>query len=162
MIPAIIAIVVTVASTVVAARAQRQQVKAQEEMNNYNASLAEQEALVRERDSRIAANAQREEAARALSRQRALYAAAGVDAAEGTPLMVMAQQASEFELAAQETTRTGNIQAGQLRSQAALDRMAGNVAVKAGKLNSTASLLQGASQAAGAYGSYLQRNPTVT
>lgn len=132
--PAALAVVSTVAAAGYSAYAQNQAGKAQQRMANYNAALAEQEASTRERDSRIQANAQRVQNERLLARQRALYAKAGVSMSTGTPLMVQADQAAELERGAVDIERTGSVEAGRFRQQAALDRMSGRVARQGAKM----------------------------
>lgn len=149
-------LVASAVGTGVSAYSSYQQGKAQQRLNNYNAAVNDQAALDRQRDARIAANAQRAQAQRLMARQRSLWAKAGVVGSTGTPLLVQAEQAGELELAALETERTGNVQAGQLRQQAVLDRMAGKAARTAGNLNAAATILQGAGSMAttAAYGKY--------
>lgn len=140
----------------VAAYSSYQQGKAQQRLNNYNAAVNDQAALDRERDARVAANAQRAQAQRLMARQRALWAKAGVVGSAGTPLLVQAEQAGQLELGALETERTGNVQAGQLRQQAVIDRMAGKAARTAGNLNAAATILQtaGSVSSSAAYGKH--------
>lgn len=63
-----------------------------------NASIAEDEAARVEREARAEAQRTREENETALSKQRAAYAASGVTS-EGTPLLVMSENAANLELA---------------------------------------------------------------
>lgn len=139
----------------VAAYSSYQAGQATKRLMNFNAKLAEQDAMVRERDGRILANAQRDQNRRLLARQRALYGAAGVDMT-GTPLLVEAEQAGQLEMAALEVERSASIEAGRARQQAVIDRMQGKAAARSGALNAAGTILQGAGQSAGLYaqGSY--------
>ena len=150
----IIAVVATVAAAGYSAYAQNQAGKAQERLSNYNAALAEQEASTRERDSRMQANAQRVQNERLLARQRALYAKAGVSMSTGTPLMVQAEQAAELERGAVDIERTGSVEAGRYRQQAALDRMSGKAARQGANMQAVGTLLQGAASATSQYANY--------
>lgn len=134
----------------VAAYSSYQSGQATKRLMNYNAELANQDAMVRERDGRILANAQRLQNQRLLARQRALYAKGGVDMT-GTPLLVQAEQAGQLEMAALEVERQGSIEAGRFRQQAVLDRMQGKAAARAGSLNAVGTILQGSGQAFGYY-----------
>lgn len=135
----------------VAAYSSYQSGQATKRLMNYNADLAKQDAMVRERDGRILANAQRDQNRRLLARQRALYSKGGVDMT-GTPLLVQAEQVGQLEMAALEVERTASIEAGRLRTQAVMDKMQGRAAARAGNLNAVASILQGTGSAAGSYG----------
>ena len=139
-----------VAGAGVSAYSSYQSGQATKRLMNYNAELANQDAMVRERDGRILANAQRLQNQRLLARQRALYAKGGVDMT-GTPLLVQAEQAGQLEMAALEVERQGSIEAGRFRQQAVLDRMQGKAAARAGSLNAVGTILQGSGQAAGYY-----------
>ncbi|WP_043588415.1 hypothetical protein [Geminisphaera colitermitum] len=152
---AVTAVVASVAGAGVSAYSSIQQGKATERLNNYNAALAQQEASVKERDSRIAANAQREQNAALLARQRALYAKSGVVGTTGTPLLVQSETAATLERSALDIERTGNIEAGRYRQQAVLDRMAGKSARRAGTLNAGATILGGVGSAASFGARYL-------
>ncbi len=143
----IAALSATAVGTGVSAYNQYQAGKAQQKLNNYNAALNDQAALDAQRDARIKANAQRAQGERIKSRQRALYAKAGVVGATGTPLLVQVAQAGELEMAALEQEQAGNSEAARLRSQAVLDRMSGKIARRAGNLGAAATILQGVSSA---------------
>lgn len=144
----ITALAATAVGTGVSAYSQIQAGKAQQSLNNYNAAVNDQAALDASRDARIKANAQRANAEAIKSRQRALYAKAGVVTATGTPLLVQVAQAGELEMAALEQEQAGNSEAARLRQQAVLDRMSGKAARRAGGLGAAATILQGAGQAA--------------
>lgn len=131
-----------------------QQGKSQEAWNNYNAQLEDQNAQTAARDASIQANQVRRDNARVLSRQRAAFAANGVDASTGSPLLIEANQAGYLEMGALETERQGNIASATHRQNAVLDRMKGSIAMEAGRMDATATALGGASKAAGAYAGY--------
>jgi hypothetical protein len=128
-----------------------QQGQAQGKLNDYNAALADQQAQTTQRDAAIQANATRRQNARILAKQRAGFAANGIDASTGSPLLVESEQAGYLEMGALETQRQGSIEAGRLSQQAVLDRMAGKNARVAGTMNATATALSGAGNAAAMY-----------
>lgn len=134
----------------VAAYSSYQAGKATDSLMKYNADLANQDAIVKERDGRILANAQRLQNQRLLARQRSLYAKAGVNMT-GTPLLVEAEQAGQLEMAALEVERTASIEAGRYRTQAVINRMQGSAARRGANLQAVGTILQGSGQAAGYY-----------
>lgn len=137
--------VISFAGAGVAGMSQIEQGKSQQAMANYNAAVQEQQAKQSEADARSKANAQRAGNQALMSKQRALYAKAGVTAS-GSPLLVQAEQAAVLEMGALDIERTGNVKAAYARSQAELDRMAGKVAKKAGKMQGYSTILMGAGQ----------------
>jgi hypothetical protein len=149
-----IAVIATLASSGFAMYSANEQGKAQEGLANYNADLAEQDAMVEERDARLAANEQRKDNERLLSRQRALYAKAGVVTTAGSPLLVQAETAGILERNALATEVAGSNQAGVLRQQGVLERFAGKSARSAGRLNAIGTGLQGVASASGQASKY--------
>jgi len=144
----IAAMAATAVGAGVSAYSSYQTGKATQRINEYNAQLADQEAADASRDGRILANSQRAANAKIQARQRALFAKGGVVGGTGSPLLVLAEQAGELEMGALEVQRTANAEAGRLKSQAVLDRMAGKAARQAGTLNAGATILSGAGDAA--------------
>lgn len=151
---AVIGVGASLLGTGVSAYSSYQQGKSAQSLNNYNAALDEQNAVVAQRDAAIIANQQRTQNARIQAKQRAAFAANGVVGDTGSPLLVEAATAGNLEMGALETQRQGNIRAGQYRQQAELDRMSGKAARTAGNLNTAATLLQGAGSAASQYANY--------
>ena len=149
----IAAMVATAVGSGVSAYSSYQSGKATQRINEYNAKLAEQAALDKERDGKIIANATRANNERIKSRQRALFAKGGVVSGTGSPLMVMAEQAAQLEMGALDAERTATNESSSLRTQAVLDRMAGKAARQAGTLNAVGTVLSGAGQAGAMYAS---------
>ena len=131
-----------------------EQGKAQNRLAQYNADIATQEAAAAERDAAIAAADKRRDNAALLSRQRALYAKAGVVGTTGSPLMVAAETAGELERSASAIDTAGANQARALRQQSVLERFSGASARRAGRLNAIGHGIQGISNAASAYAKY--------
>jgi hypothetical protein len=147
----IAAIATSAIGTGVSAYSQNQAAKASASLSSYNAALEQQQADVAQRDAAITANAQRANNARILAKQRAAFAANGVDASTGSPLLVEAQQAGYLEMGALETQRQGGIRAGQYQQQATLDTLQAAATRRAGSLNTAATILQGAGKVGSQY-----------
>ncbi|MDR1817424.1 MAG: hypothetical protein LBR07_04465 [Puniceicoccales bacterium] len=152
---AVVGVVATVAATAYSAYSQHQQGKAQQKLNEYNAKVAENEAFAIERDAAAAAreaSLQGMREAEALAgRQRALYAAAGVDINSGSPLLV---QAEGYGNAAISAANAGGAiigpaqsQASALRQQAVMDRFAGRTARATARANVIGTSIAGAASA---------------
>jgi hypothetical protein len=139
----------------------------------YNASLARLEARTAQVEGAAQAQAIRGQGRQILASQRARMAASGVVVGAGSPLAVQVAQAGYLEMRALEAQRQATnrssfisqasdvelakakLAAGserwQAASQATLDRMGGNAARSAGRMNATATILQGAGKVAGGY-----------
>jgi hypothetical protein len=146
---------------------------AAEQTAAYNASLSRLEARTAVVEGLAQAGAIRQQNTRIQATQRARMAASGVTVGSGSPLVVEVAQAGYLEMRALEAQRQASNRAGllehaatveeargkaaagyeiwQSRSQASLDRMSGSAARSAGRLNATATLLQGAGSAAAVY-----------
>jgi hypothetical protein len=139
------------AGTAMSVVGQIQQGKSTKQWSEYNAAVAERDALAAQQSAEYAAGEKRKETERLLGRQRALYGKAGVTV-EGSPLLMMEETASQGELDALMIEREGKLKAGNYQSEAALSRMKGASAQRAGYYGAGSSLLTGASSAMTAYG----------
>jgi hypothetical protein len=151
---AIIAVVLSVASGVYSAVQQNKAGKAAEDAEEYNASIADQNARAIQDKAAYDEEMHRERVKKLLKSQRALYGGSGVDM-EGSPLMVQADTTEQGEMDALAIRQGGNVQAAQQRSQANLMRMYGRNAASAGRAQATGTLL---STGASAVGSYYKMN----
>jgi cell division septum initiation protein DivIVA len=149
-----VAMATSAVGSVMSAQAQRQAGNTQQALYNYNASITENQAVHVQRDAAYVANNERLQNQRLLSRQRALYAKAGVVGSTGTPLLVMAEQAATLELNALQAEYRGSEEAANLKGQAVLDRWQGGIASATGRMNANATLLTGAQKLLGQFGSY--------
>ena len=145
------ALVTSIAGTAMSVYSQVEQGKSQNEWSQYNAAVAERDAVAAQQSAEYDASQKRKETEKLLGRQRALYGKAGVTL-EGSPLLLMEETASEGELDALMIEREGKLKAGNYQSEAALSRMKGSSAQKAGYYGAGSSLLTGASSAMTAYG----------
>lgn len=125
------ALVLAGASTAMSVSGQIAAGKAQQAQANYNAAVAERDAVAQRQAAAAQEQIIRARAARMLSKQRALYAKAGVTM-EGTPLAVLADQAQQAELDALTARYEGEIGAQRSQSQAAGLRASGTNALRAG------------------------------
>jgi len=145
------ALVTSIAGTAMSVYSQVEQGKSQNEWSQYNAAVAERDAVAAQQSAEYDAAQKRKETAKLIGRQRALYGKAGVTF-EGSPLELMEETASQGELDALMIEREGKLKAGNYQSEAALSRMKGSSAQKAGYYGAGSSLLTGASSAMTAYG----------
>ena len=150
------AVVAAAASAYATYQAGQQQAKgfryqAQQQENQAQAArnaAAVQEARSRERNERIMA----------LARARA--GASGIVSTEGSPLLVMLENARQAELEAQLIRYGGEIQAGFLEGESRLSTFRGRNARRAGNIGAGTTLLSGVASAYGAYSSVT--NTTTT
>lgn len=111
------------------------------EIANYNARLAEQEAVVSRDQAGRAEEAQRRAAAKFLGKQRAAIAQSGIGMGSGSSLDIARQSAVEAELDALNIRYEGELratgakaQAQQFRAQAKSAKLQGRLALGAGLL----------------------------
>jgi hypothetical protein len=133
--------------------------KSAQNMADYNADLAKQEAKAIEARGAVEQRLQAEEAARSLSSTKAGLGASGAVTTAGSPLLIQATQAAESEMDNLWMGYNTAVDASQARSQAAISRMEGKLARQKGRNKATgsyigagASLLTGFSGAGGAKG----------
>lgn len=144
-----------------------QNAKHQAQMAEFNAKLAENESIAEQQFMAAETERMRSEKQKALARKKALYGKTGAVISEGTPLLVLAEQAGEMELdiitrQADSYRRQQALghEADQYRWQAGVALMegqaqaegyrhAGSQAYKAGKMAAIGSILTGSAQAAG-------------
>lgn len=124
----------------------------QKKIGEYNAKVAENQAIEAEMVSRENLKRERTQASRFLAKQRTAIAGAGVTEA-GSPLEVMAASAAGLELQALDNMRLGRMQATALRAQGAMARYEGKQAARASLISAGATMMQGAAQSASIYGS---------
>jgi len=131
------------ASTAMSAGSQIYQAKTQSKIMEYNARVAEQNAIAAKQQAEYEANKLRRQREKMLGRQRALYASSGVQF-EGSPLLALADTAAEYEMDILATQRTGLVNAQQYQSEAALQRAKAVSTRTTGVLNAGTTILTGA------------------
>lgn len=156
--------IVTAIAAVVSAYSEYQQGKAQEanykaqaQADEYNATVASQNAAVRRQQYVAQEEAQRRQAKQLLGEQRAALAQAGIGLS-GSAADVYGQSVARSELDAMNIRYTGELeasgllaQADQYRYSARTNRMNATSSRRGGYLNAAAALLSGASQSYGYY-----------
>lgn len=143
-----IAAAASVAGAGIAAYGSYQQGKTAKRVAEFNAKVAENEAVQEDMDSREATRRERVHNRRLASRQRARIAKSGL-VETGSPLEVMAEDAGRMELAALDQRRNSRMRQTALRTQAGITRFEGDQAFRAGRIGAGASLLSGVSQGFG-------------
>lgn len=135
MAPALLiaATAMTAGSQIMAARHADAMGKNNQAIMDYNAKVDEQNAQAVEQQTMYEQKQQAENADRSLSSMRAGLGASGAVTTEGSPLEVMAKQASEFEQDNLMTGYEGRTRANQWRNQATADTMTGRMYRIAGK-----------------------------
>lgn len=121
--------------------------KQQQQIAKYNAGIKDREARLTEEASKIEQGRMAEEARKLKATQRAKFSTSGAEISEGTPLMVMAEQAGIMERDALNQLRNRSIQATTLRSEADMLRASGDAAKRAGEIGAGATLLSGVGMA---------------
>ena len=166
MVMGIISLAAGLAGSMQSANAQRQAGEAQQEAANaearaydFNADISDSNARQTREKAAYEEGIQREEASKLLSEQRVRYAKSGVNIAEGSPLLVMADSAAKAEKDALAIRWGGNVAATGQENQSTLLRYYGQNARRTGQLQgktantmANATLLQGIGNAGMAYG----------
>ena len=121
--------------------------KSAKAVGEYNAALAENEAVILARAKRDEEEALRKQSDRLVGTQTAMVAASGVQMT-GTPLQVLADTYFSTEMDAAMIRYAGDIEQVQKQSEAALARTEGGARAAALKYQAYGSLLTGAQQSA--------------
>jgi hypothetical protein len=144
----------TVVGAGVSAYGMYQSGQAQKAMGKYNADLAKNEAIAKEQQSRFESLQMQKDKERLTAAQRAGFAKGGSMITEGTPLLLMAEQAGTMELDILNNQRNRAMEAQALRSQSKLDLYAGNQAARAANIGAGATVLSGLGSAGMGVASY--------
>lgn len=143
---------VPIAMAVVSAVGAVAQAQSAKSAANYNAQIADRNALVTRQQAESNEAAQRRNTYRAMGRIRAGYAGAGVTP-EGSPLEVLEDSAAEAELDALNIRYRGEIGATGYEDEGKLQRSRASSAMATGALNAGSALLSGAGSYYKSYGS---------
>lgn len=128
------AAVVGAVSSIAQGQAANQQAKYQSEVMRQQAERERQDAANREQDYR-------RDSSREMAHRRAMMGASGVEAGEGSPLLVAEDMTGEAEYQALRIRSGGELQATRLEQNAALTRSAGRNAMIGSYGRAGASLL---------------------
>ena len=143
------AALIAAAATAVSAASSIQQGKASARQAAFQAAVARQQAERQEKMAALEERRVRRAASQKQGRQRALFAASGIDPSKGTALMLAEDSAGEGELLALLTRSDGLNRAYQLRQGADLDLMRGRAAQQQGYFQAGTTLLRNARSFAG-------------
>ena len=154
----IVAIGVAVAAAAVSAYAAYEQGQTQQKIGKFNAKVAENAALARRQAAEIERQNKREQMAAIMAASRAGAGASGAITGEGSPLLIELADAENAKLNEARITYSGEVGARAQESEAIVQRYAGKAAARRGYIQAGASLLGGASSAAGIYAGYSGRS----
>lgn len=139
-----------IAGTVMSAVGQIQQGNAAKQAANFNAAIANNNAIAsRQKAEADAARQERESRLRAGAVGAARGASGGT--AAGSALDLMESNAAQEELDRLTILHGGELQAAGFESDAAVQRMRGSAAQKAGRLGAASTLLIGGARASGSF-----------
>ena len=127
---------------------QRKEAKAAEQAAEFNAKVAENEAIKEELEGREQRHRDRIAGKRFKARQRSRILKSGVTL-EGSPLELLAETATNEQIAISDAKRASGIQQDIFRGTAELERFGGRAARSAGNIAAAGTLLSGASRTAG-------------
>lgn len=150
MVPLILA-GISLASAYMASREQENQGDIAKKVGEYNSRVDESDALQLSINAQENIRRMREEGRKFVGSQRAKYAASGVVVDTGSPLEVMAETEGVLRMQQLEEQRAADAKAANLRRQAQMSRLYGEEALRASQIQSTATLLGGAANAASMY-----------
>lgn len=133
-------------------RGQKEQAQTAANAADYNAKLAEQEAIQADMESRAQLAIDRRRSKSFLSQQRTQFASSGVLIDSGSPLEIMSDNAAQLELNALQADRSKRIQSRNALADATSIRMGGQAVSRGLRDQATGTLLGGvANLGAGIY-----------
>jgi hypothetical protein len=143
-------------SSVQQGKAQQAQYNYQAKVQEENAKIAQENANVERQQGIEEARLQRLKTASVIGSQKTAMAANGVDITQGTAVDVISDTAAMGELDALQTqynyetkARAYEVESGNFKNQANLDRISGQNAYSAGKMNALTSTINGLGESAG-------------
>jgi len=149
----LIALGVSLVGTGMSAFGQYRAGQAQKGAYDYSARVAESEAGVARAGAAREEEVHRAKLQRLMGTQRALYGAAGVDIASGSPLLTLMSTAEEGEREAEFIKYGGEVSATRSLNEARMNRFYGKQASRAGAWGAGSTFLTGLGQAGlGYYG----------
>ena len=142
-----VAVAVTVIGGAITAYSQHEAGKAAEATGKYNAKLAENEAKAKEQQAHVESMQMQKQKERLQASQRAGFAKGGAVITEGTPLLLMAEQAGAAELDILNNQRNRAMEVVSLKSEASMSRYQGKQAARAANIQAGATVLSTAGKA---------------
>ena len=146
-----IAVAVVVVGGALTAYSQHESGQAAKATTKYNAKLAENEAKAKEQQAHVESRQMQKQKERLLAAQRAGFAKGGAVITEGTPLLLMAEQAGEAELDILNQQRNRAMEATSLKSEATLQKYQGKQAARAANIQAAGTVLSTAGKGASTY-----------
>jgi ABC-type Na+ efflux pump permease subunit len=150
----IVSAAVSAAGAVQQGNAAKSEAESQKNMADYNAQLAEREAQSIEQKTAFDQSREAEAGSERMSSLKAALGASGAVTSAGSPLLIMAKQASENELTNLGIGQEGQLAASRARSEGALQTMQGKIYQQGGQNAQTASYFKAGSTALDAFGKY--------
>ena len=147
----VVGAVAMVAGTGLAAYSQYEAGQAAKATANYNAKLAENEAKAKEQQAHVESQQMQKQKERLIAAQRAGFAKGGAVITEGTPLLLMAEQAGEAELDILNQQRNRAMEATSLKSEATLQKYQGKQTARAANIQAAGTVLSTAGKGASTY-----------
>lgn len=155
----------TKAAAAQAAQAQTAIAAQQQQVAEFKARSEEKSAGQERAAAQLAASEQRRQGRFAASRVQALSAASGAGALDPTIIGILGDVKNESDYRAMTALYEGESRARTLETQAAIDRMTGQITKNAGDMNAAATLAEGDIQASKlrnqAYGTILQGSSSL-
>ena len=142
-----VAVGVTVIGGALTAYSQHEAGQAAKATGKYNAKLAENEALAKEQQAHVESQQMQKQKERLTASQRAGFAKGGAMITEGTPLLLMAEQAGNAELDILNQQRNRAMEGTSLLAQAEQSKFQGNQAARAANIQAGATVLSTAGKA---------------
>lgn len=143
---AIIAVTAMAAGTAISAYGAYQQGKAQKQLYEYNAQIAEQNSKLAQDKAAYDKEQLRRRYRKIAGSQRVAFAKGGVDSSTGTPLYVQEELAMLTEEDILMTQYNADLKSRGFQVEATQARYQGAAAYQAGKMRAAATLLTGAGQ----------------
>jgi hypothetical protein len=134
-------------------QAAKAEAESQKNMSDYNAKLAEREAQAIDEKTKFDKSREAEAGAERMSSLKAALGASGAVSSAGSPLLIMAKQASENELAQLGISEEGRLAAQRARSEGALQTMQGKIYRQKGNAAQQSGYMQAGSTMLSAFGS---------
>lgn len=162
-VSAVAGVGLTAVGMVTQAQAAQQNAKAQQQAYNYNAQVANNNAIAAEQQAKADAEKIRRRYNQTLGKQRASAAGLGLLAGGGSFEDIQYDSLLQGELDAMNREYQGAIEANKYRSEAQLQTFYGQTAIQRGRSEATGSLLSGGAQIVGQVGELANRYaPTPT
>ena len=155
-----VTVIAALASAAATAYASYQQGQTTAKMAKFSAQQAENQATAARQAAQIRSRQEKERLDHIRASARARAGASGVEMGEGSPLLVMLENANQAQHELELIKYGGEVQAGDFESDAKLRIFQGKAAKQAGNIGAGVALLQGVSSAAGTY--YKTRTPSQT